>query len=297
MGDNMINRRQEVMQVAKKLFLEKGFTETSVQDILKQANISKGTFYNYFSSKNECLIAILENAQKEANVARERILLEADNDSKEVLAKQIIIRMEMNRKRNLIPLLSFVFQTKDENLRAYAKKQHITELAWLSSRFIDLYGDEVKQVAIDCAVILFGMIQQYHTIWNMYAGREIDRKRLMAFALRRIDAILPDLIERNESFVNDELFQAVNQKLRQEQCEKDEIMKMLKSAEEEWKDDERAQQYLLFFSEELSKKKPRIYLVESMTKAFYNDWKHSEKMLKAREITERLFAYVRSLAK
>lgn len=48
----MNKRKKHVMDKAHELFIENGFQHTSIQDILAASNISKGTFYNYFSSKN-----------------------------------------------------------------------------------------------------------------------------------------------------------------------------------------------------------------------------------------------------
>ncbi len=52
----MNNRKQQVVKNAHHLFfVEKGFQAISIQDIIDYSGISKGTFYNYFSSKNELL--------------------------------------------------------------------------------------------------------------------------------------------------------------------------------------------------------------------------------------------------
>jgi TetR/AcrR family transcriptional repressor of nem operon len=40
--------------------LSKGFTATGVEAILKQANVPKGSFYNFFSSKEEFSLAIID---------------------------------------------------------------------------------------------------------------------------------------------------------------------------------------------------------------------------------------------
>lgn len=40
------------------LFQKKGFTETSIQDIVDSLGVTKGTFYYYFSSKEELLMDI-----------------------------------------------------------------------------------------------------------------------------------------------------------------------------------------------------------------------------------------------
>lgn len=63
----MNNRKMHVIQKAHQLFLEKGFQATSIQDILDYSGISKGTFYNYFSSKNELLISIFKTLHEKWN--------------------------------------------------------------------------------------------------------------------------------------------------------------------------------------------------------------------------------------
>lgn len=48
-------RRDSIMKAAEVLFFEKGYAQTSVQDILDALSISKGGFYHYFDSKNTLL--------------------------------------------------------------------------------------------------------------------------------------------------------------------------------------------------------------------------------------------------
>ncbi|WP_368907000.1 TetR/AcrR family transcriptional regulator [Serratia marcescens] len=51
-------RLDELMDAAQKLFIEKGFEATTISDIVRDANVAKGTFYHYFPSKNEMLSAL-----------------------------------------------------------------------------------------------------------------------------------------------------------------------------------------------------------------------------------------------
>jgi AcrR family transcriptional regulator len=44
-------RRAEVMEVARRLFSEKGYHGTSIDDLIEAAGIARGTFYLYFESK------------------------------------------------------------------------------------------------------------------------------------------------------------------------------------------------------------------------------------------------------
>ena len=52
-------RKAEIMAIAKKLFDQYGFQNTSVDQIVKTAEIAKGTFYYYFKSKEELLDTML----------------------------------------------------------------------------------------------------------------------------------------------------------------------------------------------------------------------------------------------
>ncbi|MPS30609.1 TetR/AcrR family transcriptional regulator [Pigmentiphaga sp.] len=54
------NRRVELLDAAERLFLRKGVAQTSVDDITAGAQVSKGTFYLYFSSREELLGALRE---------------------------------------------------------------------------------------------------------------------------------------------------------------------------------------------------------------------------------------------
>lgn len=59
---NPIERRKEILNKASELFLNKGYDKTSVNNIVEDLAIAKGTFYHYFKSKEEVLCAILEES-------------------------------------------------------------------------------------------------------------------------------------------------------------------------------------------------------------------------------------------
>lgn len=58
-------RRQEIVQAAEKLFYMKGYENTSIQDVLLEAGISKGGFYHHFESKAKLLEEICLNRIEE----------------------------------------------------------------------------------------------------------------------------------------------------------------------------------------------------------------------------------------
>lgn len=55
-----MSKKQEIFEKAIQLFADKGFNQTSVEEIAKNTGVSKGGFYTYFSSKNELMLQMIE---------------------------------------------------------------------------------------------------------------------------------------------------------------------------------------------------------------------------------------------
>jgi len=64
--------RQDILSAAAKLFSEKGYAQSSVEDIAAAAEVVKGTFYYNFSSKEDVVVALRhQSVQKAISEAEE----------------------------------------------------------------------------------------------------------------------------------------------------------------------------------------------------------------------------------
>ncbi len=70
-------RRKQIMVAAKKVFSAKGFNGTTMEDIAREAELSTGTLYLYFNSKDELYAAINVELQK---YMQQRVQQLADNN-------------------------------------------------------------------------------------------------------------------------------------------------------------------------------------------------------------------------
>lgn len=62
-------RKRELLQIAYSLFISRGYENTSVDDIIEEAGIAKGTYYYHFESKEQTLeevIGMMLNQEAEA---------------------------------------------------------------------------------------------------------------------------------------------------------------------------------------------------------------------------------------
>ena len=54
-------RKEEILNAALELFARQGISHTTMQDIARKADISKGLIYNYFSSKEDLLNELIKS--------------------------------------------------------------------------------------------------------------------------------------------------------------------------------------------------------------------------------------------
>ena len=60
--ENKKNNRSIIIKAGIEIFLKKGISQTTVRDIIRNTDLASGTFYNYFKSKEEVLIAALDES-------------------------------------------------------------------------------------------------------------------------------------------------------------------------------------------------------------------------------------------
>ncbi|AGA67913.1 transcriptional regulator [Desulfitobacterium dichloroeliminans LMG P-21439] len=92
-------RRSEILDAAERLFHAKGYDKSTVNDILNEVGIAKGTFYYYFKSKEDVLDAIVERVT-EVLVSRAQGILEKSEFSPEEKLMHTFLAMRVEDQVN-----------------------------------------------------------------------------------------------------------------------------------------------------------------------------------------------------
>ena len=85
-------RRHEIFHQVVKIFLKKGFHETSMQEIAQAAGLGKSTLYDYFKTKDEILIYFFEDQLRDMTQEAQRIALQnlsADERLRQIMEKYL----------------------------------------------------------------------------------------------------------------------------------------------------------------------------------------------------------------
>lgn len=117
------NRKQELTKIAYNLFLTKGYENTSIDEIIKEAGIAKGTYYYYFESKEETLEEVI-NMMLDNMVIRAKQVIEMPLSAIEKFISVIMCfkpNIEEEQLSNTIHLPENIFMHQKVNKRIIAE--------------------------------------------------------------------------------------------------------------------------------------------------------------------------------
>lgn len=100
-----IHSKKAIVEAAVKLFSQKGFQETSVADIMNEADLGIGTFYNYFESKEEILKSLLSEIVEQIRQSFASSLQQGEKPAGVVLAETVQLTTTLlDENRFVLPL-------------------------------------------------------------------------------------------------------------------------------------------------------------------------------------------------
>lgn len=264
----MNERKRQVIMKAHQLFIDKGFHATSINDILEYSGISKGTFYNYFSSKNELLMELFKINYTQLEKERNELLIGQDSSDIDVFIKQIEMQIIMNRKNKLISLFEEIISSHDEELEQFFKSGQLRILKWIYNRFIDLFGENKKPYLLDCAIMFTGILNKnlYYYSLAYEESKKVRIQDVIRYSLNRIIQIAKDVEFTNESLFSPNLLEQWLPEMNRDRMDDQQllyrtILAMKKSLMTQ-KDKSHFIELLDFIYEELMiKDEPRFFLV------------------------------------
>jgi AcrR family transcriptional regulator len=105
-ADGATGRREEILQAAQKLFADKGFRETNLNDVATQLGFRRQAVYHYFRSKEEILYELIDRAGQ-AIATSAQPTLDSDMPPAEKLAE--VVRNHVRQLLNNIDIFRIQF--------------------------------------------------------------------------------------------------------------------------------------------------------------------------------------------
>jgi len=177
--------RERLFRAALALFGKKGFAETTVEDITEAADVGKGTFFNYFPSKDHILIAFGEMQLGKLQAAIEEA--RRTNAPVPKFLRSLGVRMTEEPARNpeiMRALLQAFLSTtpvREGMLSMHKRVQALhTELIRLGQEQGEIRNDlPAEEIAYAFRQTIFGTV----LIWSLYGDATLSDRIESAFNL------------------------------------------------------------------------------------------------------------------
>ncbi|MCK4765481.1 MAG: TetR/AcrR family transcriptional regulator [Candidatus Aminicenantes bacterium] len=141
-------RLNEFLDTAQQLFFQKGYAKTSVNDIIKQMDVAKGTFYHYFKSKIDLLDRLVERFTRKAVLAAKELVHRENLNAVEKLNSffAAIRDLKVENKELMIMLMKVMYT--DENL-IFRHKMFKRNIEALAPEFAKIIRQGVEEGCFD----------------------------------------------------------------------------------------------------------------------------------------------------
>ncbi|MFT0801274.1 TetR/AcrR family transcriptional regulator [Bacillus swezeyi] len=195
----MREKEKVMIETAIKLFAKKGYSSTSVQEIAKECQISKGAFYIYFKSKEALLLSVLHYYYDRIFTRIQKIQAEYDNP-RDVYRKQLTVFFENILEHKEFITMQFNERSMpiNEEIESFAKKMRTTTLRLHIENIQNIYGKDIEPYSAELCFMINGMSDVYLELMILL-HHSFDLHLLADHLLNRLDDLAKGMMKRNEN--------------------------------------------------------------------------------------------------
>lgn len=189
--------KNKIIESAERMFAEKGYEATSIQDIADDCSIAKGSLYKFFPSKEDLYIEIMEvhfaRIMEDAEQIRERTEL----SSRELFVEEIRHQLHYFLNRGLFVANSLKEKPAipGDKLGPLMFRKRAKLLNYYRGVLQRRYGEELEPHTWDAVMILNAMAKEYLHLIKMFA-KPISESALASYFADRMDDLVAGLLSR-----------------------------------------------------------------------------------------------------
>jgi AcrR family transcriptional regulator len=161
-------RRQQIMVAAKRVFTQKGYEKSTVEDIAREAELSPGTLYLYFKSKDELYASLCLRVLRFINVKVDHVISEKTTDYEE---KQLGLLNAMKDVYAFDPLiLNNMFHLQSSDTLKTLSPDLLEEINELSRKALQSMAGMFKQGVKAGRIIDRNPLALADILWALFSG-------------------------------------------------------------------------------------------------------------------------------
>ncbi|MCM3410317.1 TetR/AcrR family transcriptional regulator [Metabacillus litoralis] len=265
----MKEKEKKIIEAAVSIFATKGYSATSIQEIVDACGISKGAFYLYFKSKDALLLAAFKYQFQLIQSKVDSVPVK-DLSPRDAFVLQLKTQLEEIQKNKEF----IIMQTREQAIPINSEiEDFIKKMSQNIGRFYHrslhaIYGPKINLYIFDLNMILQGIVQSYLKLIIFDLG-QFDLHKLAVFVLRRADDLVEGYLKSDEEpILSDEFVCQLNELYPE--LTKDDLIREISLVKKKV-DNEAFLITLDVIEEEINEDSPRLPVIRGMLSNIKND--------------------------
>ncbi|MEW9697569.1 TetR/AcrR family transcriptional regulator [Paenibacillus sp. SI8] len=186
--------REEVVKSAAKLFKERGFLSTTIQDIAEDCGIAKGSVYKYFPSKEDLFSEVFDQCHNDYFDQVDELTRLPGLLPEEQFVQQIILRFRyfIEYKHILVEFTELPIQ-QDPKFQPLRHKVRGRLIRWHSECLLHVYGEKIHPYLWDLVSIYRAILKEY-LFWIVYEEKSLSLEETAKFILDKLNVLVKHTI-------------------------------------------------------------------------------------------------------
>lgn len=184
------NKKNDILDAAIKVFFEKGFHETKMEDIAKEAGVGKGTIYEYFESKKDLFQEMIKCSIEKYKEKARRVISEKNTTKEKLIAFAKHHGMFLANHFDMTHIILTQPQILSIDMKHWLMRVKM-EIFTLVKEIIEMGikdGELRKDLDADLAALsLIGTVNQYYSkkiFFDKVSQENIDAKQVIDMLLK-----------------------------------------------------------------------------------------------------------------
>lgn len=152
-----VQKRKDIALSCKNILINDGINNVSISKLAKEAGISKGSFYDYFTNKNDLVFEIINISILKHNTIKEDKLNSVNSSREKVkVFLEVFYEEEDDELRNLYKeFLSISLSDPTKDIIDYHTKHNLEYFEWFKSIFDE--GIKTKELKPEAGNLITGL--------------------------------------------------------------------------------------------------------------------------------------------
>ena len=169
----------------------------------------------------------------------------------------------------------------------------ILETDWLANRFSEVYGENIRDIAYDCAVLTIGMLQQSIKMVYLATGKLDAPEVVIRTILSHILTIIPS-IKNEQRLMTTDIVRTLQNKMEDKTVSKTELIIQLEGFVEKLSnnDPENGVELANYLLLELNSSEEKVYVLQSILFSFKKAFENTVHKAEVHEISIAFWEYL-----